>query len=294
MSQRIRGGSGKSSNPSPGLFESFAASAGRKRTYRLCDPEEDLGGVPEVRKVKRRRTGRCASDADDSGSEEGIEGNNRELDFRSGSTSAATNWNSELVRFSNRRPGILGARLLRKMEHGIFGEEGPTHVEAPSSTVRPVARAYIQRVMTQQYPSMSVRNKRVLMTWATGLDLLAKGQVSGVAALLGQRIKAIEQSMSDAGSWHRAQYAELIPQESSETVSDHEAWGMTREASSRRTMSMKADPNYRGWVAPNRGGGYQDRDRDGPKKEKREEEAGRPGKGDKGRGKGRGRWNAGK
>ena len=97
----------------------------------------------------------------------------------------------KLVRYSQKYPGRLASRLLLKMKEGAARELVGANNEEGATP--PLASHFVLTVLMPQLGSKaSLRTQRELRTLAKGLDLLARGETSQCADLLGQRIKALE------------------------------------------------------------------------------------------------------
>jgi hypothetical protein len=109
---------------------------------------------------------------------------------------------------AERHPGELLKSGLREMQKYLNASPGAD----PSTWANGVVLAYVTRVLFQQHPieSMGPRNAQELRTLAESLDALLCGGLVKTADRLMQRLKAIEQSLSD-GHWHAAQHMEAIP-----------------------------------------------------------------------------------
>ena len=116
------------------------------------------------------------------------------------------------MRFAHQHPGELCRRMLARMSQGV----GHRLAEAPSGGVAPVAVSYTSAVLLPalaQASPVSQRYRRELMTLATAVDQLARGESSVAADTLAQRMKALESAIRDSGSWDAARWLELVPGE---------------------------------------------------------------------------------
>ena len=132
-----------------------------------------------------------------------------------------------LVQYSQRHPGRLGLRLVRKMQ-SLCSRDVVADSVSETAPIAPTATNYYLTVMVPQYPAMGTRNGRELRTLCLVLDRLCMGQVDAACDVTAQRIKAIEQSINDK-SWDRAQHAELIPTEGATLLDKDEQWMLARE-----------------------------------------------------------------
>ena len=130
--------------------------------------------------------------------------------FREGPAgSTSLSGQQKLVRYSQKYPGRLASRLLLKMKEGAARELVGANNEEGATP--PLASHF---VLTVLMPKASLRTQRELRTLAKGLDLLARGEASQCADLLGQRIKALERAAAE-GHWMSAQFLELLPPDTS-------------------------------------------------------------------------------
>ena len=121
-----------------------------------------------------------------------------------------------------RHPGHLAAGLLQRMEDSVT-RDGEAKDPASGELRTPaVAKSYLLRVITPRFPLMNLRALREMKTLTAVLDYLAQAKVGQAADVVSQRLKAIEKSLSDAGSWERAQFLELIEPGQSTMLTDGE------------------------------------------------------------------------
>ena len=119
-----------------------------------------------------------------------------------------------LVKYAQRFPGKLAARLLKKMSLATRFSGGAAHVaRRQMGKIIPAAHVYFLTVMTPQLRDRwTPRTQRELKCWVSVLDLLADNLGPQAADLACQRIKALEKSVVD-GQWRRAKFLELVEQE---------------------------------------------------------------------------------
>ena len=133
----------------------------------------------------------------------------------------------KLVRYSQKYPGRLASRLLLKMKEGAARELVGANNEEGSTP--PLASHFVLTVLMPQLgPKASLRTQRELRTLAKGLDLLARGETSQCADLLGQRIKALERAAVE-GHWMSAQFLELLAPDTSTLLDRDEEVFLARE-----------------------------------------------------------------
>ena len=120
----------------------------------------------------------------------------------------------KLVKYAQKFPGKLAARLLKKMSLATRFSGGAAQVARKQmGKVSPAAHVYFLTVMTPQLRERwTPRTQRELKCWVTVLDLLAENLGPQAADVAGQRIKALEKSVVD-GQWRRAKFLELVEQE---------------------------------------------------------------------------------
>ena len=137
--------------------------------------------------------------------------------------------------WSEEYPGRLAARLLQRMEDrvGRDGEAAMWDKEAAPAS----ARSYYLRVLLTKYTDMKQRNSREMFTLSVLLDHLARGRTRRAADLAAQRLKAIERSMRDKGSWDAAQFLELLPTEGDSMMEKEEELVIARERELQRRLS---------------------------------------------------------
>ena len=161
--------------------------------------------------------------------------------------------------WSEEYPGRLAARLLQRMEDrvGRDGEAAMWDKEAAPAS----ARSYYLRVLLTKYTDMKQRNSREMFTLSVLLDHLARGRTRRAADLAAQRLKAIERSMRDKGSWEAAQYLELLPTEGDSMMEKEEELVIARERELQRRLAGPGPGGPGkgpGWGPPG-GGRFQDR-----------------------------------
>lgn len=119
-----------------------------------------------------------------------------------------------LVKYAQKFPGKLAARLLRKMNLATRFSGGAAQIARKHmGQVSPAAHIYFLTVLTPQLrEKWSPRTQRELKCWVTVLDLLAENLAPQAADVACQRIKALEKSVTD-GQWKRAKFLELVEQE---------------------------------------------------------------------------------
>ncbi len=172
-----------------------------------------FGGGPAVR---FKETAESASDSE----EDSV--------FREAPASSTTlSGQQKLTRYSQRYPGRLASRLLLKMKEGAARElVGASNEEGPTP---PLASHFILTVLLPLLGAKaSMRTQRELKTLGRSLDLLARGEASQCADLLGQRIKALERA-SVEGHWMSAQFLELLPPDSSTLLERDEEVYLAKE-----------------------------------------------------------------
>ena len=137
--------------------------------------------------------------------------------------------------WSEEYPGRLAARLLQRMEDrvGRDGEAAMWDKEAAPAS----ARSYYLRVLLTKYTDMKKRDSREMFTLCVILDHLARGRTRRAADLAGQRLKAIERSFNDHGSWDSAQFLELLPVAGDTMVEKEEELVMARENELKRRLA---------------------------------------------------------
>ena len=120
----------------------------------------------------------------------------------------------KLVKYAQKFPGKLAARLLRKMSLATRFSGGAVQLARKQmGQVTPAAHVYFLTVMTPQLRDRwTPRTQRELKCWVSVLDLLAENRGPQAADLACQRIKALEKSVVD-GQWRRAKFLELVEQE---------------------------------------------------------------------------------
>ena len=84
-------------------------------------------------------------------------------------------------------------------------------------------------VIAPAHRDMGLRNSREARSLCRALDLLAKKENGAAADLLCQRLKALEKSLSDGGTWYRAQFLELLPPDGMTLVDRDEELMVQRE-----------------------------------------------------------------
>eukprot|EP00435_Cladocopium_sp_Y103_P054971 s63_g18.t1 len=147
--------------------------------------------------------------------------------FRAGPSS--TSKHLQLQEYSERKPGRLTARLLRKMQTILAREEGPMQHQAGQNLTPPTATSYYLTVLVPQYKDrLNVRTSRELRSIAKALDLLAVGKSAKAGDVLTQRYKALELYLADQ-TWSRAQFLELIPAEGASLVEKDEVLMASKE-----------------------------------------------------------------
>ena len=133
----------------------------------------------------------------------------------------------KLVRYSQKFPGRLASRLLLKMKEGAARELVGANNEVGATP--PLASHFVLTVLMPQLgPKASLRTQREMRTLAKGLDLLARGETSQRADLLGQRIKALERAAVE-GHWMSAQFLELLPPDTSTLLERDEEVYLAKE-----------------------------------------------------------------
>ena len=123
------------------------------------------------------------------------------------------------------------------------------------------ARSYYLRVLLTKYTDMKQRNSREMFTLSVLLDHLARGRTRRAADLAAQRLKAIERSMRDKGSWEAAQFLELLPTEGDSMMEKEEELVIARERELQRRLAGPGPGGPGkgpGWGPPG-GGRFQDR-----------------------------------
>ena len=98
---------------------------------------------------------------------------------------------------------------------GDVARDGEANERGNSSRTPAVARSFYLRVLKVNYPNMPIRTAREMKTLCFALDCLAKSGAAEAADILGQRLMACEKALADGGSWQKAQYCELVPQDAS-------------------------------------------------------------------------------
>ena len=210
--------------------------------------------------------------------------------FRGASSSTGKSTHERLMAWSEEYPGRLAARLLQRMEDrvGRDGEAAMWDKEAAPAS----ARSYYLRVLLTKYTDMKQRNSREMFTLSVLLDHLARGRTRRAADLAAQRLKAIERSMRDKGSWDAAQFLELLPTEGDSMLEKEEELVIARERELQRRLSG-AGPSGSGkgpgWGPP--GGGRYPGGKGAPFKGEKNQSGGGDGK--KGSKKGDGKKTAG-
>ena len=210
------------------------------------------------RRRERARGGRRGRSSSGSSAEGKRRGRSRSPSvFRGASSSTGKSTHERLIAWSEEYPGRLAARLLQRMEDrvGRDGEAAMWDKEAAPAS----ARSYYLRVLLTKYTDMKQRNSREMFTLSVLLDHLARGRTRRAADLAAQRLKAIERSMRDKGSWEAAQYLELLPTEGDSMLEKEEELVIARERELNRRLAGPAPSGggkSAGWGSPG-GGRYQ-------------------------------------
>ena len=175
-----------------------------------------------------------------------------------------------------KHPGRLAAQLLQLMENSVGrdGEAGSWDKnDAPAS-----AKSYFIRVLRPATEkTSSLRNVREMHTLAVILDHFALGRTRAEADVAAQRLKALELA-STTGSWDKAQYLELVPQEGASLVNKDEEYLTTKETE----LHQRLHGRGRGGSYENDWSSYADRSKGGKDKDKGKDK-GKKGKGGKGK-----------
>ena len=145
-----------------------------------------------------------------------------------------------LVQYAERYPGRLGARLLQKMAH-LTSRSGEASVADLAQAPVACATSYFLSLMQPAYPNMGMRTSRELRALCLVMDYLARGKVDQAADAIGQRIKALEKSISDQG-WARAQHCELVPSADAGLLEKDEEQMLAKELE----LDMKLRPRAHG------------------------------------------------
>ena len=152
-----------------------------------------------------------------------------------------------LVKFSQKRPGQLAARLLRKMielsNRGSASMDGSL-AGLPTSA----ATHYLLAMMIPRFTKMPMRSLRELRTLAT------QQKMTRAADVVAQRFKAVERALLD-DNWARAQYAELIPLEHAALMSKGEEFMLQKEQEIEarlrpRPWALRASASGGDWTRP--------------------------------------------
>ena len=121
------------------------------------------------------------------------------VQFKDGESSESESGEDSV--FREAPAGSTSLRLLLKMKEGAARELVGANNEEGATP--PLASHFVLTVLMPQLgPKASLRTQRELRTLAKGLDLLARGETSQCADLLGQRIKALETAAQ--GHWMSA------------------------------------------------------------------------------------------
>ena len=148
----------------------------------------------------------------------------------------------------HRTQGVLAAQTLKRMEDSVGRDGEATHwgkSDTPAS-----AKSYYLRVLRPATEKVSLRNLREMHTMAVVLDHLALGRSKAAADVAAQRLKALELA-STTGSWDKAQYLELVPQEGATLVNKEEEYLATKETELYQRLHGphrgKGKPSEHGW-----------------------------------------------
>ena len=190
---------------------------------------------------RRPRQSKRTPASDDSDSDESV--------FRLASSSKGRSSQARLIDWAARYPGRLAATALQKMENRV-GRDGEAAAWEAMATPAS-AKSYFLRVLKLD-PVHNRRNLREMYTVATALDHLALGRHRQAADLLTQRLKALELA-SSSGNWERAQFLELLEQDTAPLVDNAEAMMVCKEADFLRKLNKSANSFNNDWSKPNAG-----------------------------------------
>jgi len=125
-----------------------------------------------------------------------------------------------------------------------------------------------------------MRNVREMHTMSVILDHLALGRSKAAADVAAQRLKALELA-STTGSWDKAQYLELVPQEGATLVNKEEDYRVTKETELHHRLH--GPPRGKGQYFEHDWPSYEEKGKKGYKDKGRH-------KGKDGKGKGKDNW----
>ena len=171
--------------------------------------------------------------------------------FRLASSSAGRSSQERLTAWATRYPGRLASRSLQKMED-LVGRDGEAARWGADDTPAAAKSYYWRVVKVAQNPGL--RNLREMHTICAALDHMALGRTKHAADVLAQRLKALEVAASE-GCWDRAQFLELIPNESVTLTDKDEQHMMARESDLRARLTRNSASYDNGWQRPDKGKG---------------------------------------
>ena len=189
--------------------------------------------------------------SDDNGSDESSENSS----FQKASPSLSHHL--KLVRYAQRHPGRLAARLMRKMQTVVGFGGGAVNKSLENGEKYPtVAHMYYVAMMS---PSLrdrwTQRTQRELKVNASLLDLLADDQRLQALDVLAQRMKALERSVYDGNTWRKAKFLELVPEDEVSLVDRGEENMMAKEMEHEEKMRGKGQwSEGQGWNRKGKGG----------------------------------------
>ena len=105
----------------------------------------------------------------------------------------------DLVQLSKKNPGCLLRSALKEMNISLLEARRIARIRLKAGWCRICIRSYC------------LSTQREVVTLATALDHLLRGELGECGDHLAQRFKAIEASLAADGSWAVARHQELIP-----------------------------------------------------------------------------------
>ena len=171
------------------------------------DADHNLPPRPRREKQKRHKmrkkekTKRRASSSDSAASSSVESGEGLSVDAGRGATGLA----SRLERVAARRPGRLLARTLEAMQKCLAPGSGPLGDQRP-----PVMFRYLQQALGSRH-RLEGRNERELVTLATAVDYILKGDLERGLDVLSQCFKRVEAQAAGLMSKEVAERLEIIP-----------------------------------------------------------------------------------
>ena len=110
-----------------------------------------------------------------------------------------------ISRVHERKPGLLFRKGLERMGEVLARRAGGAKI--PWNEVRVVT--WLQQVFFPQHPDIGLRDRQEFVVIGRVIDLLLDGQLPHLGDVLLQRMKALEQKITE-GSWELAQHHELV------------------------------------------------------------------------------------